>query len=64
MSDSTPIERRMFNRREAATYLGIGLRMFDSITAKGEILKVSIGARVLFDRSDLDAYIERLKASA
>lgn len=60
----TPTERRMLSYALAATYLGISLRGMKEIAAKGEVLKVQIGARVLFDREDLDAFIDRKKRAA
>lgn len=62
---TTPqIERRMFPRKPAADYLGIGLRSLDQLAADGEIPKTRIAGRVLYDRVDLDAYIERVKRAS
>lgn len=58
------MERRLLGYANAAEYLGISLRGMKDLAANGEIRKVPIGGRVLFDRSDLDAYIERIKKSA
>lgn len=58
------LERRMFPRREAAHYLGISLRSLDSLAAGGQFPKVVLAGRTLYDRSDLDAYVERVKKSA
>lgn len=57
-------ERRLLSYAHAAEYLGISLRGMKEIAAKGEIRKVQIGSRVLFDRGDLDAYIERVKRAS
>lgn len=54
-------ERRLLSYAHAAEYLGISLRGMKELAADGKIRKVQIGARVLFDRSDLDAYVERAK---
>lgn len=56
--------RRLLNYKDAATYLGIGVRSVQLLAADGQVLKVQIGHRVLFDIADLDAYIERIKASS
>ena len=63
MSAKTPadVERRLLNYTRAAAYVGVSLRGFKQLAADGEFPKVSIGSRVLFDRIDLDAYIERRK---
>lgn len=57
-------ERRLLDYGRAAAYLGISLRGMKELAAKDEILKVTIGARVLFDREDLDAFIDRKKRAA
>jgi hypothetical protein len=59
-----PLERRMFPRKEAAYYLGISLRSLDGLAADGQVIKTPIAGRTLYDRADLDAYIERQKRSA
>lgn len=65
MSRATPtIERRLLNYKQVATYLGISLRGANQLAADGDLLKVLIGNRVLFDVRDVDDYIERIKRSA
>lgn len=64
MSALSPIERRMFPRKDAAYYLGISLRALDQLASDGEVLKTRIAGRVVYDRVDLDAYVERIKRSA
>ena len=54
----------MFPRKAAAHYLGISIRALDSLAAAGQIPKTPIAGRVLYDRADLDSYIERVKRSA
>ena len=58
------IERRLFDYAHLATYLGIGITKAKEIVGNGEIPKTRIAGRVLFDRADVDAYIERIKRSA
>ncbi len=48
----------------AAAYLGISVRSMKKLAADGAVLKVPINNRVLFDRVDLDAYVEKCKRSA
>lgn len=57
-------ERRLLSYGHAAEYLGISLRGMKELAANGEVGKVQIGHRVLFDRGDLDAYIERAKRAS
>lgn len=57
-------ERRLLDYARAAAYLGVSVRTMKDLSARGEVLKVQIGHRVLFDRVDLDAFIERLKRNA
>lgn len=58
-------ERRLLNYERAAAYLGISVRQMKTLGGpKGQIGRVEIGERVLFDKADLDRYIERLKRSA
>lgn len=58
-------ERRLLNYERAAAYLGISVRSMKNLGGpKGQIVQVKIGERVLFDKADLDGYIEKLKRSA
>lgn len=63
-STETP-ERRLMSYKQAAAYLGISERGMKELgRPQGEIQRVEIGSRVLFDRQDLDGYIDRVKQSA
>lgn len=58
-------ERRLLSYGNAAEYLGISLRSMKELGgANGQIRQVKIGHRVLFDRDDLDSFIEKTKRSA
>lgn len=58
-------ERRLLNYERAAAYLGISQRAMKELGGPdGKIQRVEIGHRVLFDRADLDAYIERMKRAS
>lgn len=59
-----PMERRLMSYREAAGYLGISERGMKQLAAEGKIRKVQIGHRVLFDRSDVDGYVEKIKKAS
>jgi hypothetical protein len=58
-------ERRLLNYERAAAYLGISIRAMKDIGGPhGRIVQVKIGERVLFDKADLDGYIEKLKRAS
>lgn len=62
---AVPFERRLFDYPAAAAYLSIGKRGVEKLAAKGELPKIdNITNKVLFDKVDLDAYIDRMKKSA
>lgn len=61
---ATPSERRLLGYADAAEYLGISLRGMKTLAKEGKIPKTPIGARVLFDREDLDAFVVKAKRSA
>ena len=59
------VERRLLDYARAAAYLGIGVTRMKGLGGPGgSIPQVKIGHRVLFDRVDLDDYIERKKRGA
>jgi hypothetical protein len=64
MSAPAPIERRLFPRKDAAHYLGISLRALDQLGSDGQIVKTPLCGKTLYDRADLDEFIERVKRSA
>lgn len=57
-------ERRLLDYTRTAAYLGVSLRSAKQLAADGHIRKVQIGHRVLFDKADLDAYVERMKKAS
>lgn len=65
MSPTHSTERRLLSYKGAATYLGISERAMKEIGGpNGKIAQVKIGHRVLFDRSDLDAYVDKIKKAS
>ena len=65
MSKALPtFARRLVPYAGLAAYLGISLRSAKQLAADGQIQKVVIGSRVLFDVRDIDAYIDRVKAAS
>jgi len=63
---SIPVEPRLLNVREAARYLCVAVWCLRSLVWEKQLTPVKIGAsrRFVFDRADLDAYIERQKKAA
>lgn len=62
---TAPLERRLFDYAHAATYLGIGVRKMKEIGGpNGVIRQVKIDSKVLFDKVDLDAFIDARKAAS
>lgn len=65
MSRAIPtLERRLLDYKSAAAYLSISLRGMKGLAADGKIRKVLIGHRVLFDKDDLDAFIDKIKRAS
>ena len=52
---------RLLSQQEAAVYLGISYWTLRDLTFRGEVPHVKIGRRILVDRLDLDAYLDRVK---
>ena len=61
LPQASPITPRLLSQREAATYLGISYWTLRDLTFQGEIPHVKIRRRILVDRLDLDAYLDRMK---
>ncbi len=59
--DAVTNARRLLSVTEAASYLGVSVWTVRSLGWNGEIPQVKIGRRVLYDRPDLDAFVERSK---
>jgi excisionase family DNA binding protein len=55
-------EPALLSARDAAAFLGVSLTSFRDHVG-GELLAVRIGRRVLYDRRDLQRWIEARKAS-
>ena len=61
---STPVEQRLFRIRDAARYLGSTVWFVRSMVWRREIPVVKFGNKFLFDKADLDAYVEKHKKVA
>ena len=54
-------ERRLLSQQDAASYLGISYWTIRDLVFRRELPFVKIGRRILVDRMDLDAYLDRSK---
>jgi len=59
--DSPSHARRLLSVKEAAAYLSVSVWTVRGLGWSGEIPVVKIGRRVLYDREDLDNFIEQSK---
>ncbi len=59
--DSPSNSRRLLSVPESAVYLGVSVWTMRGLGWNGEVPEVKIGRRTLFDREDLDRFIERSK---
>ena len=54
-------EPRLLSQQDAASYLGISYWTIRDLVFRRELPCVKIGRRILVDRMDLDAYLDRSK---
>ena len=54
-------QKRVFGRKEAASYLGISPSMLDKLVAQGALPRVKLGRRVIFKIEDLEGLLERYR---
>jgi excisionase family DNA binding protein len=64
VAKATSVLKRMFTYEEAHTYTGISVRRLRERVAENRIPIAREGSLVLIELSDLDAYIDSLKAEA
>lgn len=64
MKENTPapLQARMLNVKQAAIYIGATVWFIRTQAWQKKIRSVTFGNRLLFDRADLDAFIEQAKA--
>ncbi len=59
--DSSPVRRRLFSVQEAGDYLSLSPWTIREMVWRGELPEVRMGRRLLIDKQDLDALIDRTK---
>jgi excisionase family DNA binding protein len=57
-------ERERLSTKEAAAYLGVSTKTIDRMVAAGELESYKVGRLRRFDRSALDAYLDRQRKIA
>jgi excisionase family DNA binding protein len=60
---ATVVEPRLLSVKGAATYLSATVWFMRTLVWEKKIPSVKFGNRILFDRADLDAYVERAKVA-
>ncbi len=55
---------RLLTVKEAATYLGAHVWFVRTLAWNRAVPHLRFGRRILFDRADLDAYVEKMKRAA
>lgn len=62
--DVTDAPKRLLDYPALEQYLSLGRSSCYELVAAGEIPKIKIGARTLFDINDVNAYIDRVKRAS
>ena len=55
--------KNLLSRNEASQLLGVCLRTFDALLKSGKLIPIRIGRRVLFQRQDIEAFIQKNRLS-
>ena len=61
MKSLSTSEPRLLSQQDAASYLGISYWTIRDLVFRRELPFVKIGRRILVDRLDLEAYLDRSK---
>jgi excisionase family DNA binding protein len=59
--EATAIVPRMFSVKDAAVYLGTTVWQVRTLVWRKQLVALRLGHRQVFDRVELDAFVERLK---
>lgn len=62
--DMTGAPKRLLDYPALEHYLSLGRSTCYALVAAGEIPKIKIGVRTMFDISDVDAYVDRVKRAS
>lgn len=64
MTNNSKPAPRLLNVHAAAAYLGTTVWFIRNLGWSDAIPVIKLGSRWLFDKADLDAYVDRVKAQA
>ena len=64
VSAAPAVAPRLLNVKEAAHYLGTSVWMVRQLGYERKLPGIKLGHKVLFDRADLDLFVETQKAAA
>lgn len=62
--DPSAAPARCLNVNQAAAYIGATVWFIRNLAWSNAVPHMRLGSRILFDKSDLDAYIDRVKGIA
>jgi excisionase family DNA binding protein len=57
------IHKQGYNRKEAATYIGMAENTFMKLLNSGEVNFIRVGRRVIIPKKSLDAWLEKAGTS-
>jgi len=63
-AEQAALAPRLLNVAEAASYLGVTIFFMRTLHWEKQVRGLKLGHRLLFDKADLDLFVERAKASA
>jgi len=64
IAPATAVQPRMLTVKDAAVYLGTTVWQIRTLVWSKRLAAVRLGHRQVFDRCDLDSFIEKLKKAA
>ncbi|MGO9075628.1 MAG: helix-turn-helix domain-containing protein [Terriglobales bacterium] len=64
MTNNSGLAPRLLNVRDAAAYLGTTVWFIRNLGWSDSLPVLKLGNRWLFDKADLDAYVDRMKTQS
>jgi excisionase family DNA binding protein len=64
VTDNSKLTPRLLNVRDAATYLGTTVWFIRNLGWSDALPIIKLGNRWLFDKADLDSYVDRMKTQS
>ena len=63
MASKPIIQKQAFNRKDAATYLGLSVNTFRKLLDSGEVPYARFGSRLIIPKVGLDNYLSKIVLS-